>query len=75
MLAWPADDLWPDRVSQAHPEMQEAYKWAATNKETIQWFPCTCGCGDLDGHTSNYDCFVAEEYDDGSVLLDPHGFG
>ena len=71
MLAWPLDDVWPARVEEAHPEMAEAYKWVAVNKETAQWFPCTCGCVDTDDHTSNYDCFVAEEYDDGSVLLDP----
>jgi hypothetical protein len=75
LLAWPAKNEWPERLQAAHPDIQEAYHYAAVNRDTLQWFPCTCGCGPTDGHTSNFDCYVAEEYDDGSVLLDLHSFG
>ena len=75
LIAWPARDEWPVRLQEAHAEIQETYHWAARNKETLQWFPCTCGCVDTDDHQSNFDCYVAEEYDDGSVLLDLHSFG
>lgn len=75
LIAWPLKNIWPERLEEMHPEIQETYKWVAVNEETIQWFPCTCGCVDTDDHHSNFDCYVAEQYDDGSILLDQHSFG
>ena len=73
-VAWPADDLWPDGFGQAPAEVQEAYRYAVVNRDALQWMPCFCGCG-ADGHRSNFDCYVRELRDDGSVVLDSMSFG
>ena len=75
LIAWPLKNQWPARLEAAHPEIQEAYHYATTHKDVLKWFPCTCGCVDTDQHTSNFDCYVKEERDDGSVELDLHSFG
>ena len=36
------------------------YAWATEHKDTLTWFPCTCGCASL-GHTSNRSCYIKEE--------------
>jgi hypothetical protein len=74
LLAWPAEDRWPDRFWHEPAEVREAYRFAAANPEVLQWMPCFCGCG-TDGHRSNADCYVRERRADGSVLLDPMSFG
>ena len=53
---------------------EEAYRFALANPDVLKQIPCYCGCGVV-GHTSNYDCYVAEINDDGSAILDSHGFG
>ena len=73
-VAWPADDVWPDRFATAPAEVQEAYRYAVANHDALQWMPCFCGCV-AGGHRSNFDCYVREVRDDGSVLLDPMSFG
>ena len=74
LLAWPAEDRWPDAFGQASAEVQEAYRFAAANPDVLRWMPCFCGCVGQ-GHASNLDCHVAERRSDGSILLDPMGFG
>jgi hypothetical protein len=74
LLAWPAEDRWPDRFWHEPAEVREAYRFAAANPEVLRWMPCFCGCG-TDGHRSNADCYVRERRADGSVLLDPMSFG
>jgi hypothetical protein len=74
LVAWPADDLWPDRFVNAPPEVQEAYRYAVGNYDVLQWMPCFCGCG-AGGHRSNFDCYVREVRKDGSVALDGMSFG
>lgn len=44
----------------ANPETARLYAWATENKDTLTWFPCTCGCASL-GHTSNRSCYIKEE--------------
>ena len=73
LVAWPAEDRWPERFRQAPVEVQEAYRFAVTSPDVLQWMPCFCGCGGQ-GHASNLDCHVAERRGDGSVLLDAMGF-
>jgi hypothetical protein len=61
-------------LQQAPASIQEAYRFALANPEVLKHIPCYCGCVVV-GHTSNYDCYVAEENSDGSVIFDNHGFG
>jgi hypothetical protein len=74
LLAWPAEDRWPEIFLQAPASAQEAYRFAVANQDLLQWMPCFCGCVDQ-GHTSNFDCYVQEVRGDGSVLLDSMSFG
>ncbi|RUS47860.1 hypothetical protein ELR57_07490 [Cohnella sp. AR92] len=50
-----------------------AYTAAAKLKDTLQYIPCYCGCGESAGHTSNLDCFIAGVREDGTVIWDDHG--
>jgi hypothetical protein len=74
LLAWPAEDRWPEMFTAAPASVQEAYRFAVANQDLLQWMPCFCGCGDM-GHASNADCYVQEMRGDGSVLLDAMSFG
>ena len=74
LVAWPAEDRWPELFSKSSTRVQEAYRFAVANQDLLQWMPCFCGCGEL-GHTSNANCYVQEIRSDGSVLLDSMSFG
>jgi hypothetical protein len=74
LLAWTAEDRWPEQFSKASARIQETYRFAVANQDLLQWMPCFCGCGEW-GHTSNASCYVQEVRDDGSVLLDPMSYG
>jgi hypothetical protein len=74
LIAWPAEDRWPELFHQASPRIQETYRFAVANQDLLQWMPCFCGCGQM-GHTSNATCYVQEMRDDGSVVLDSMSFG
>lgn len=64
----------PDKVRKAPPVVQEAYRFALSNPETLSKLPCYCSCGNV-GHESNLDCFASEINDDGSVVFDYHALG
>jgi len=74
LIAWPAQDRWPPIFYQASTEAQEAYRYAVTHPEILQYFPCYCGCVEW-GHRSVLDCSVREFRADGSVVLDSMTFG
>ena len=74
LVAWPAEDRWPELFLQASTRVQETYRFAVANQGLLQWMPCFCGCGEL-GHTSNASSYVQETRSDGSVLLDSMSFG
>ena len=74
LLAWPADDRWPEQFSKVSARIQETYRFAVANQDLLQWMPCFCGCREW-GHTSNASCYVQEVRGDGSVLLDPMSYG
>jgi hypothetical protein len=74
LVANPAKEEWPPMFREAPDYIQETYRFAIANKNDLQWMPCFCGCGET-GHTSNFDCFVAEERANGEVVLDPMSFG
>jgi hypothetical protein len=50
-----------------------AYQAAALLPDTLRWIPCYCGCGDSAGHKSNFNCFIHELRQDGTVVWDDHG--
>ncbi|MBW3631570.1 MAG: PCYCGC domain-containing protein [Chloroflexi bacterium] len=74
LLAWPAEDRWPEQFYKASARIQETYRYAVANQDLLQWMPCFCGCGEW-GHKSNAGCYVQEMRNDGSVLLDPMSYG
>ncbi|MGM8365488.1 PCYCGC motif-containing (lipo)protein [Virgibacillus sp. W0181] len=54
-------------------EMQILYQAVAQNQKLLESIPCYCGCGDESiGHKDNYDCFIHENNDDGSLVWDDH---
>lgn len=74
LVAWPEKDIWPETLLAMPQSTIDNYKAAVPNKALLQYVPCYCGCY-ANGHTSVYDCYVAEERDDGSILLDTMSFG
>lgn len=64
----------PTDVQSAPVSVQDAYRFAAANKEVLTQIPCYCGCGAV-GHTSNYACYVSGEGQDGSLSFDAHALG
>lgn len=74
LIAWPAEDRWPELFAKAPKSVQDTYRFAVANEHLLKWMPCFCGCVDY-GHTSNFSCYVQEVRADGSVLLDSMSFG
>ena len=64
-------DQMPAEVQSATLRVQEAYQFAAANPEIMKVIPCYCGC-DASGHESNYECYVAEVGEYGTVTFDQH---
>ncbi len=61
----------PKEVQQSGRRLQEAYQFAAANREIADEIPCYCGCAGM-GHTSSYDCYVAGVDETGVIQFDPH---
>lgn len=64
----------PQELMNAPQTVQEAYRFAVDHPETLQQFPCYCGCGAM-GHTSNYSCYVQEVDSAGVITYDTHALG
>jgi hypothetical protein len=64
----------PHEVQTARVAVQQAYQFAVANPELMTELPCYCGCGPL-GHTSNYDCYVADVDASGAITFDAHALG
>jgi hypothetical protein len=62
----------PAFLQRASATVRSAYLFAAMHEKELRYIPCFCGCG-ADGHTSNFDCFVAGRARDGTVTFDAHG--
>lgn len=65
-----AEEL-PDFLDDHSDDMKNLYSAVAKNSELLESIPCYCGCGEM-GHTSNYNCFINQHQDDGSVVWDDH---
>jgi hypothetical protein len=74
LYANPAKNEWPPELSELSAEIQAMYRYAASNRETLQYMPCFCGCV-AGGHKNNFDCYVREVYPDGRIRLDTMSFG
>jgi hypothetical protein len=64
----------PDQFWQLPQHTQDMYRYAARNRDVLQYIPCFCGCVS-GGHASNFDCYVREVYPDGRLRLDAMSFG
>ena len=64
----------PEFVSQAAPQVKEAYRFAIANPDILSAFPCYCGCGAM-GHQNNLQCYIKEVRADGSIEFENHAFG
>lgn len=66
--------LLPELILNEGPlAVQEAYRFAIANQETLIHMPCFCGCGKM-GHMNNYDCYVESINKDGSINFETHAF-
>jgi len=63
----------PTFLDEAHPDLVSIYANVPNHQKLLEHIPCYCGCGDSAGHTSNYQCFVHENFEDGSLQWDDHG--
>ncbi len=64
------DDL-PTFLDAKSDDMKTLYTAVAKSQDLLESMPCYCGCGEF-GHTSNYDCFINQNNDDGSLVWDDH---
>ena len=51
--------------------VQEAYRYAVNNADTLQYIPCFCGCNNI-GHRHNAACYITERLPDGQVTFNSH---
>ncbi|MCC3375738.1 PCYCGC domain-containing protein [Cohnella sp. REN36] len=68
-------DVMPDFLDGTAEQVKLAYAAAAKIRDTLQYIPCYCGCGEIAGHKDNLDCFIAAVREDGTVVWDDHGTG
>lgn len=66
-------DIMPAFLDKQPKEISAIYAAAPKFKEVLESMPCYCGCGDSAGHKNNYDCFVADNKEDGKIVWDDHG--
>lgn len=62
----------PPWLARGPADVQSLYRFAAQNRETLQYIPCYCGCGAV-GHTSNFDCYY--KVTAGGLVYEQHAFG
>ncbi|WP_245802017.1 PCYCGC domain-containing protein [Fictibacillus arsenicus] len=66
-------DIMPAFLDKQPENISAIYAAAPKFKEVLESMPCYCGCGDSAGHKNNYDCFVADNKEDGKIVWDDHG--
>jgi Protein of unknown function with PCYCGC motif len=66
-------EVMPAFLEKQPEQIAAIYRAAPKHKELLESMPCYCGCGDSAGHKNNYDCFVAENKEDGKIVWDDHG--
>lgn len=65
----------PEWLGQAPDSIRVLYRWAVANRDSLQYIPCYCGCGDRQHgyHKSNADCYG--QVREGRFVYDPHATG
>ncbi|RBW69318.1 PCYCGC motif-containing (lipo)protein [Bacillus taeanensis] len=63
----------PAFLDEKHENIQNIYALVPKYQHVLESMPCYCGCGDSVGHKNNYDCFIQENNEDGSIVWDDHG--
>lgn len=53
-------------------DMKTLYTAVSQHQTLLESIPCYCGCGESVGHRDNYDCFIHQNNDDGSLVWDDH---
>ncbi|MFS0577383.1 PCYCGC motif-containing (lipo)protein [Sporosarcina sp. 179-K 3D1 HS] len=66
-------DVLPAFLDDKPEDMRLVYQLAGKSADILEWMPCYCGCGESAGHGNNWNCFVDEIREDGSVVWDDHG--
>ena len=59
----------PADIAKAPAEVREAYRFAITNRDTLRYIPCYCGCG-AEGHTSNASCYLKDSSTRDNLIFD-----
>ena len=63
------ENVLPADVAKAPSEVRDAYRFAITNRDTLRYIPCYCGCGS-EGHTSNASCYVKDSSTASKLIFD-----
>ncbi|QHT45251.1 hypothetical protein M662_01425 [Bacillus sp. SB49] len=63
----------PNFLTEQPDNIQTIYAAVPAYRGLLESMPCYCGCGESVGHTSNYDCFVHAQEENGSIEWDNHG--
>ena len=63
------ENVLPADIAKAPDEVREAYRFAITNRDSLRYIPCFCGCGS-EGHTSNASCYVKDGSTRGNLQFD-----
>ena len=63
------ESILPADIAKAPAEVREAYRFAITNRDTLRYIPCYCGCG-AEGHTINASCYVNDRSTPQNLIFD-----
>ncbi|WNB91441.1 PCYCGC motif-containing (lipo)protein [Bacillus sp. NEB1478] len=66
-------DSLPAFLDKQPKEIASIYSAVPHYKNVLESMPCYCGCGESAGHKNNYDCFIADNKEDGQIVWDDHG--
>ena len=68
------ESILPPDIRRAPSDVREAYRFAVSNRATLRYIPCYCGCADA-GHTSNASCYVEDSSPPGQPIFDRMSLG
>jgi hypothetical protein len=63
------ENVLPADIAKAPAEVREAYRFAISNRDTLRYIPCYCGCG-AEGHTSNASCYIKDSSTHDTLIFD-----
>ena len=63
----------PDWLKSALQPVREAYIYAASNHDKLQYIPCYCGCGP--GHINNSECYFRRDPNGNVIDYEQHAYG